>query len=486
MRLSWKLFCSLVTIAALALSLGGYALISSQYAAGLSREITSLQEENDLLRYALVNEAGAEATTQQLTTLARRMAESTANRALPFALRDADGTLLMASTAFSGDTSSPLPLPSVGQRTWFMEVPESGEHVLAAVASLPSADGALYLENQRSVADLYLQRDEQYRIFLPIEVAAVAAVGLLAALLARWILRPLQQLSTATRAIAAGDLQRRVPVKGDDELGALSQDFNHMAAQMQTHVEELTRAAQRQEDFIGAFAHEIKTPLTSIIGYADLLLSRPASPDQTRESAGYIFREGRRLEALSHKLLDIVVLDGQGFERWPTDTAVLLAQIGGALEPALQDAHIELTVQADRTRIPIDADLIEAACLNLIDNARKACLLVDEHKRPRRIALIGQSAADSYRITVADNGCGIPPDEMTRITEAFYMVDKSRSRAQGGAGLGLALCQRIVNLHGGTLTFARTSPWATTACIELPRCPAPQTRDTKEDAHERP
>ncbi len=480
MRLSWKLFCSMVIIASLALSLGGYALISSQFHAGLSREVTSLFEESDLLRYALVGEAGSSASTQHMTTAAQRLTNSAANRAVPFALRTADGTQLMASPSFAASPSAASP-PSPDQRSWTMERLETGEHLITAMTSVPSAEGTLYLENQRDVSALYAQRDEQYRLFTSIEAAAVAAVGLLAALLSRWILRPLRQLSTATRAMAEGNLQRRVPVKGSDELSALSQDFNYMATQMEAHVDELTQAAQRQEDFIGAFAHEIKTPLTSIIGYADLLLSRPASPEQTRESAGYIFREGRRLEALSRKLLDLVVLDGQGFERRPTAMDTLLSQIGGALEPTLRAAHLELSVRADPALVPLDADLIEAACLNLIDNARKACLSDDDHRRPGRIALSGQLTADSYRITVADNGCGIPADEATRITEAFYMVDKSRSRAQGGAGLGLAICQRIVALHGGTLTFASAPPWATTACIELPLRPS-----SPGDAHERP
>lgn len=486
MRLSWKLFCSMVVIASLALSLGGYALISSQFNAGLSREVTSLFEEEDLLRYALVGEAGSAASTQQLTALAQRLADSTANRAIPFALRTADSALLMASPTFTASSSAACTPPSPDQRSWTMERLESGEHLITAVASVPSAEGTLYLENQRDVSTLFAQRDEQYRLFTSIEAAAVAVVGLLAALLSRWILRPLRQLSAATRAMAEGDLHRRVPVKGTDELSTLSQDFNDMATQMEAHVNELTQAAQRQEDFIGAFAHEIKTPLTSIIGYADLLLSRPASPEQTRESAGYIFREGRRLEALSHKLLDLVVLDGQGFERRPTAMDTLLSQIGGALEPALQGAHIHLSVQADPALVPLDADLIEAACLNLIDNARKACLPDDDYRRPGRIALTGQLTGDSYRITVADNGRGIPDEEVERITEAFYMVDKSRSRAQGGAGLGLAICQRIVALHGGTLIFARTPEWTTAACIELPLHPPRAQEGLKEDFHERP
>lgn len=104
---------------------------------------------------------------------------------------------------------------------------------------------------------------------------------------------------------------------------------------------------------------------------------------------------------------------------------------------------------------------MESVCLNLLDNARKA---VDTEGR---ILLEGAPTADGYRIQVSDNGRGISPEDLGRITEPFYMVDKSRSRAQGGAGLGLTVCQRIVALHGGTLTFESTPGKGTRVSVDL-------------------
>lgn len=486
MRLSWKLFCSMVAVAALALSLGGSALISSQFNAGLDREVSALLEEGDLLRYALATEAGTEATAQQLAAAAQGLADSTANRAISFALRTADGTVLAASGSF---INGPLPTPSEkGQRCWVLEESDPTTWLLAATAPVPNAETTIYLENQRNVNGLYAQRDEQYRLFASIEGAAVAATGLLAALISLWILRPLRSLSAATRAMAQGDLHRRVPVKGNDELSALSQDFNYMAAQTESHVNELTLAAQRQKDFIGAFAHEIKTPLTSIIGFAELLQTRPADPEQTRESAQYIFREGRRLEALSRKLLNLIVLDERDHEQRPLALDTLLAQVAGALRPTLASEGIHLSVHCEPVTLVADPDLMGAACLNLLDNARKACLSA-RPTGPSHIALTGRRTRDSYVIVVGDDGVGMAAEELDRITEAFYMVDKSRSRAQGGAGLGLALCQRIVELHHGSLTFESTPGAGTMARITLPTAEpealAPPTSAPGE-SHERP
>ena len=220
-----------------------------------------------------------------------------------------------------------------------------------------------------------------------------------------------------------------------------------MAEQLEAQVQELKDAAQRQEDFVGSFAHEIKTPLTSIIGYADLLRSRAASPEQVRESAGYIFNEGRRLEALSQKLMDLIVLEKQDFPLRQVSMAEYLHRVGGALQPAFEQRGLRLRVRAEEAQISIEPDLMETVCLNLLDNARKA---IDGSGD---VVLEGLLEETGYCIRVTDTGRGIPAQELSRVTEAFYMVDKSRARAQGGAGLGLAVCQRIVALHGGSMEF---------------------------------
>lgn len=287
------------------------------------------------------------------------------------------------------------------------------------------------------------------------------AVGVLSLAASFLLLRPLNRLSAATRRMAAGELDQRVAVDRDDELGQLSADFNVMAVRLERQVKELREAARRQEDFIGSFAHEIKTPLTSIIGYADLLRSRPVTEEQVRESAGYIFSEGRRLEALSRKLMDMIVLGRQDFPLRPVPMDAFLRQVGGTLRPALEQRGVRLTVRAAPGEIPLEADLMKTVCLNLLDNARKAI------EGPGSILLEGVREEGGYRIRVADTGKGIPEAELNRVTEAFYMVDKSRARAQGGAGLGLALCRRIVELHGGELSIESREGQGTQVSIRL-------------------
>ena len=447
MKLFWKLFCSMVLITALACDVGGYVLIDTQFRASLEREVSALYEENDLLRYALAQELAFHPlySRRELAAAARGISISTSRGTVAFRLSGEDGETLGGSGQLAVEA---VPLTAAlprGQRGWVMDALEDGRVYLHAASPLALEDGVLYLENCREISSLFQDRSEQYRSFFTLVLVLTGAVGALSLAVAAMLLRPLSRLSAATRQMAAGELDQRVTVRGDDEIAQLSADFNVMALRIRRQVRELQDAARRQEDFIGSFAHEIKTPLTSIIGYADLLRSRPARSEQVRQSAGYIFSEGRRLEALSRKLLDLVVLDRQDFPLRPVPLDVFLDRVGGAMAPALEQAGVRLAVRAGSIPALMEPDLMETVCLNLLDNARKAM------EGGGEILLEGLLEEGCPVIRVTDSGKGIPAEELSRVTEAFYMVDKSRARAQGGAGLGLALCRRIVDLHGGAL-----------------------------------
>lgn len=465
MKLFWKLFCSIVGVTVLSLSVDGFTLIDGQFRASLAQEVQLLCEENDMLRYALSMAAEGQALSgqEELARLAQGMALTTGGHTISFRLSAGTGEELGGNNCMPPDLG-PYPLISSlseNQRGWVLRQVAEGAYYLHGASALSLPDRTVYLENCRYVSPLFAQRDQQYQRFSYKLLAMAAGVGLLSLIVARAILRPLDRLSAAARIMAAGDLSQRVTVTSGDELGWLSEDFNAMAERLEEQVAQLTAAAQREKDFTASFAHEIKTPLTSIIGYADLLLSRENTPEQVRDSAGYIFREGRRLEALSGKLMELIVLDRRDFPLRPTAMRAFLERTGNALRPTLEEAGIRLEVDAEEAPAFLEPDLMETACLNLLDNARKAT------PPGGSVTLTGRAVeGGGYLIQVSDTGRGIPAEELGRIAEPFYMVDKSRSRAQGGAGLGLALCKRIVALHGGTLELDSTPGAGTTASIQ--------------------
>lgn len=463
MKLFWKLFCSMVIVTALACSLGGYVLIDAQFRTSLDREVTAVYEENDLLRYTLAREIQARPTMDRagLARAVENITITTGRGKVSFRLSDEAGAAVAASGSLPVEAAGLTGGLPADRRGWELAPARNGRTYLHAASPLVLGGGTLYLENCREVTSLFTARQEQYQSFFYMMLVLTAAVGALSLVISGLMVRPLGRLSAAARRMAAGELDVRVRVDSGDEVGQLAADFNAMAAQLEAQVQELRDAARRQEDFVGSFAHEIKTPLTSIIGYADLLRSRPATAEQVRDSAGYIFSEGRRLEALSRKLMDLIVLDKQDFPLRPVPMDAFLRRVGGALRPALEQADIRLAVSAQAAAIPLEPDLMETVCLNLLDNARKAM----DHGG--RILLEGIAEPEGYCIRVTDTGKGIPAEELSRITEAFYMVDKSRARAQGGAGLGLAVCRRIVALHGGTMEFQSAEGSGTQVRVHL-------------------
>ena len=218
-------------------------------------------------------------------------------------------------------------------------------------------------------------------------------------------------------------------------------------------VTELTRTRQaalaardRFAQNLANIAHQLKTPLTAIIGYADMLRSMELSPKNRFTAAGYIFSEGKRLEALSLKLLDLIVAGKQGVERRRFDAPYLIREVAAVAVPSLAADGMKLDMHWEPGEVEIEPDLFKTLLINLIDNARKAS------RRGQSVELSGRREDGGYAFYVTDHGRGMRREDLDKITEPFYMIDKSRSRAQNGAGLGLAIAREIVELHGGTIS----------------------------------
>lgn len=320
---------------------------------------------------------------------------------------------------------------------------------------------ALYLSIVSDVTQIYEIRQTQLGIYQKL-LAAVVLLGAAGSwLIAAMLTRPLTHLSRAARNIAGGNLGSRAKVTSGDEIELLADDFNAMADKLQITIDELHDAMRRQEEFMGSFAHELKTPMTSIIGYADLLRSHELDPEEQQEAANYIFSEGRRLESLSLKLLDLLVLRKQDFDLRSGSPSAIISGIVRTMKPSLAKQGITVRHRCENGLCMMEPDLVKSLLINLIDNARKAM------DGDGMIFILSEMTDTGCRIHVVDNGRGIPESELSKITEAFYRVDKSRSRAQGGVGLGLALCSEIVKLHSGEMRFKSIVGKGTSIIVEL-------------------
>ncbi len=357
------------------------------------------------------------------------------------------------------------PLHNYGSRVRLL-----GEEYYLLSACRSVNDGmVLYLSVCKNISSIYEDREvllNQYRFVLVLLLFAGTVVIFL---LSRYITRPIGKLTQTAGQIAAGNLSVRSEEITEDEIGELAGSFNKMADALVERVKEkeqeaLRKAleAKRQEDFTAAFAHELKTPLTSIIGYADMLGTIEMSDAQRSEAAYYIFTQGKRLENLSHKLLELVSMEHTPLTKKGISTKELEESIRNTMRPVLKQKKINGKIILEKDRIYADKDLLLSLLYNIMDNGSKAV------EPGGFILLKGTRLTEGYEFKIVDNGRGIPKEEIARITEAFYMVDKSRSRKEGGAGIGMALCQKIVKLHGGMMKIDSRLGEGTVVRIILP------------------
>jgi len=273
-------------------------------------------------------------------------------------------------------------------------------------------------------------------VIAAVVVAAIASVAL-AVVMARMLSRPLAEVGAAARRIAEGDYAARVPREGPDELASLADSFNQMAASLE-------RQEGMRRDFIANAAHELRTPLTNLQGYLEALRDGVIIADRaTYES---LWDEAERLVRLSHSL--DALAEGDAASGPPRlDELDLSAAIHAALDlaqPTLERAALHLVVDLpERLPARADPDALAQVLGNLISNAVRytpagGTVTVDAERRTTDLL-----------VSIANTGDGIPAADIERVFERFYRVEKSRDRARGGAGIGLAIVKQLVEAGGG-------------------------------------
>ena len=446
MNFRLKVVLCMVCLVSLLFSVGSCALISLSFQRALEREQAAARASYDLLlrTLQLVSQAEDWKRPQAVSRGLERLSGQDTFTWSALSLEAGDSILYQ-----EGDPAQSFLELEVSQDQYAMTSFQHGErHYLQLTGqAMVVAGQRLVLNAAYDITSIYQTRQQQLSAYGKIFAGLlVICAGL--SYSAAWVLtRPLDKLSKTARALAAGDLACRTNIQTADEIGQLAREFDAMAAQQEKHVAALTATMEGQDRFINSFTHELKTPMTSIIGYADLLRRGTLSPGEQADAANYIFSEGKRLERLSLKLLDLFLADQQGIALVPASPAALLRDLAAPLEPALAEQGIRLTLSLEEGQCLLEPDLVRSLVLNLLDNSRKAL------EKGGAIILFCAMTEKGCLLSVRDNGRGIPPEALAHLTEAFYRVDKSRTRAQGGAGLGLTLCDKIVKAHGGSLTF---------------------------------
>jgi signal transduction histidine kinase len=346
---------------------------------------------------------------------------------------------------------------SAGRRLVLGEDPRTAHRdrpFSAAPLSMGGEQGYVYiiLGGARYDASLRMIRDSYYlRAGLVAFLLALLATLIVGLALFFLLTRRLRSLSAAVQAFERGELGRRAVVHGGDELGALGRSFNQMAATIEADVEKLRLAERMRRDLIGNISHDLRSPLTSLQGSLETMaMKEPSlSAEERRSFLSISLRNASSLQVLVEELFELAKLDARQapLKREPLQAADLAQDVALKLAPQARTAGVTLSVEPapELPLVSCDIGMIERVLTNLIENALR-------FTPGGGSVLVGLAPENGgVRFSVTDTGAGIDPEDLPHVFDRFYRADKSRGRATGGAGLGLAIARQIVELHGGTL-----------------------------------
>lgn len=464
MKFKHKLVLCMVALLGLSFGLGGTMLIHRSFKTSLSSTIDSDLQNYESIQSTLLIAVDTNSVSSYIdmsNIINQLSAQGNSNRK-NIILRNSDMEVVsIMNSSFTYKEMKPSDENTCNSIIWR----ENNNYYLQLCSSMDINTENLDISQMDIVYDItsvYAARVQEQNTFRLLLIAIFVVGSITSMIAASLLTKPLEKLSSLAQHISHGDYSARLHIHSGDEIEALANDFNNMADTIEDNISELHFSMEKQEQFMGSFAHELKTPMTSIIGYADLLRSQNMSEDETNEAANYIFSEGKRLESLSLKLLDLLVVKNQETILTPTDPSLAIQNVINVMKPELAKEHITLKSSCRKGCCMMDIDLFQSLIINIIDNARKA---IDDNGL---IHVAGTVRDDNYVIIIKDNGRGMPPEEITRISEAFYRIDKSRSRAQGGAGLGLAICSKIAEIHQAKIKYKSAVGRGTVVTITLP------------------
>jgi signal transduction histidine kinase len=327
-------------------------------------------------------------------------------------------------------------------------IDSEGQTYLLIVSTTTLGERTYRLISSFDISSTYSLFQEDFNQVRVIGVISALVVAGLLLLMVRGLLLPLRNLSNTTRKIAGGDLDDRATARGHDELAEVAHNLNTMADSIEHNITELKKLAESRRVFIGNLAHEMKTPLTSILGFADILRVKREVTDGDRiEYASVIVNETKRLQGLSGKLMELLTMGNIHLATELVEVHELATELTATLQPILKNREIgfECTLPEGDTWINVDRELMKSLVFNLVDNSIKASL------PQSTIRLIISTDAETVELSVVDEGIGIDKSQIPLLTEPFYVLDKARTRKHGGAGLGLALCSEIAQAHNSEL-----------------------------------
>ncbi|KOC44563.1 sensor histidine kinase [Clostridium botulinum] len=314
---------------------------------------------------------------------------------------------------------------------------------VSVVSMIKIGTGSYKIVMSKDITYVNQDRIDNYKIFLLLSlvVTLILAIGLY--IISKKITNPIESLIEVSNSIRKGEYNKRAYYKKNDEIGVLSQNFNSMMTVIEDNICELKQVNDEKQRFIDNLTHEMKTPITSIIGYSDLLLKSNINDEIRFKALTYINSEGHRLEKLNTSLIKLIMIRNKEIEGSKVSIKEIVKYCVAGLNYKLEQNNITIIKNIEDRNISGDVELIGVLLNNILENAIKAS------KYNSSIKVIGNKLKDNckYQLKIEDKGIGISKEDLNKIKEPFYMVDKSRATRGKNMGLGLAICTDICYLN---------------------------------------
>ncbi len=333
-----------------------------------------------------------------------------------------------------------------------------------AVGSKMELEGqSLSLFTMKDISILYENYDKQVYFVQVVGIVSACVFAIILLIMVLVLLAPLSAINKRIKEISRGNYELRLKTKGGKEFKELAKNVNDMAAAVEENTSRLQNLADSRKQFIDSLGHEMKTPLTSIIGFADLLrVRRKVDENERLEYSSTIMEEAKRLKGLSGKLLELAAASNLTIDFESLNVKELFEEVCAAFS-VVAGRNINICFTADsEIFIKADKELFKSLLYNLLDNAVKAS------QDGQEVKLDCKADSNGIIISISDNGIGMDEETVIKVTEPFYMADKSRSRKAGGVGLGLSLCIEIAKKHNAQIKIKSKLGQGTTVLIIMP------------------
>lgn len=355
MKFFYKMFLGMTVILAVALGMIEYVTLSYSLEHAVKREQDSALSQHQMIKYSIetvILNMKSEDVDKELTDMMSQSAKSIVGDEGGMYLADDDGKRIYANSCNYEQKDIKV---KDGTLTYSIvskeNTKDTGEkqsgRYIHVKSSFKLNDNRYILITESDITPVF-DESKELRYRCSMYYIVILAVGMMVILILSWMItKPLAGLTATTKKFADGDYTARSDVKTKDEVGELARAFNELAKNLESKVYELQMAAKKQEDFTANFAHELKTPMTSIIGYADTLYQKKLSEDEVHSAAGVILNEGMRLEALSFKLLELITLDKNDFRLEETRISEIIADCVETAHEAARKHNTEIVYSAD-------------------------------------------------------------------------------------------------------------------------------------------